>query len=102
MQQPATHPLPPHLPTGEPLRAIEAYVKRYLKQTKLPVRSMRLSLKVFESTRYTPDDLINVAGDLARGYLEPARGTLLAVHTEGDDLVYERTAMADVVPALAA
>ena len=102
MQKPAAHPLPFHLPTGEPLRAIEAYVKRYLKQTNLPVRSMRLSLEVFNSTRHTPDAIINVAGDLARGYLEPARGTLLAVHTEGDHLVYECPAVTGVVSALAA
>ena len=102
MQKPTEHSLPLHLPTGEPLRAIEGYVKRYLKQTNLPTRSMRLSLKVFESARHTPDAIINMVGDLARGYLEPARGTLLAVHTEGDHLVYERPAVADVVPALAA
>ncbi|MGI9175440.1 MAG: hypothetical protein ACR2GR_09010 [Rhodothermales bacterium] len=102
MQKPAAQLLPPHLPDGEPCRAIEGYVKRYLKRTNLPARSMRLSLQVFESTRHAPDGLINTAGDLARAYLEPARGTLLVVYTEGNHLVYERPAVTESVPALAA
>lgn len=101
MHQPIKPVFLTSLPSGEPPRAIEGYVQRYLERDDLR-RSMRLSLAVFQDTKHAPDAVINVAGDLARAHLAPVRGTLLLVYTEGGAIVYEHPPVSEEPPLLAA
>lgn len=102
MHQSIEHAPLADLPTGEPLRAIEGYVRHYLKCEDGPNPSVRLALSAFRGTRHAADVIINVAGDLARAYLAPACGTSLLVYTEDDSIVYRRPPATEAALAMAA
>ena len=78
------------LPSGDPPRAIEGYVRRFLQYEDGPNPAARLALGAFCGKRHAPADVVDVAGDLVRAHLAPAFGTLLTVYAEGESIVYRR------------
>ena len=102
MHQPIEHaPLADPL-ADEPPRAIEGYVRRHLKHKGGSSPSVRLALGAFRGMQHAPDAIIDLAGDLARAYLAPLRGTSLLVYAEGDNIVYRRLPATKAALALAA